>query len=237
MRAIKAIERADVVFLVLDALQGLTEQDARLADLAVQRHKPLAIVVNKWDLVPEKTANTARDYTANIARMAKTLSFAPVAFVSCLRNQRIHQLLGMAQTLFQTTSRRVETSKVNAAMRAMVQEHTPALIKGKTRRVKFYYSTQVAIQPPTFVVKCNVYEEIQESYIRYMTNRYRKDLGFEGVPIRLLFRPKNNDKNARIRDDLDDDAFEEALAVEVDASTDEFADIEPAADDDNALLI
>jgi GTP-binding protein len=194
LRSIRAIERADVVFLVLDAVEGLTEQDARLADLTIQRHKPLVIVVNKWDLFPNKTSKTAKEYTDAIHRNLKSMAFVPVTFVSALENQRVHQLPGFAQDLAQRSSRRVETSKVNAALRAMVQEHTPALIKGKTKRVKFYYATQVAVSPPAFVIKCNVVDELQESYIRYMTNRFREMLGFDSVPIRLFYRPKTEEK-------------------------------------------
>lgn len=215
MRAIKAIERSDVVLLVLDALAGLTDQDMRLAQLAFERHRPVMFVINKWDLVPEKTANTSRDYTANIHRMLRTYAFAPVVFVSALENQRVHKLVALARDLAQQAGRRVETSKVNQALRAMVLEHNPALIKGKTKRVKFYFATQVAVSPPTIVIKSNVYNEIQESYIRYMTSRFRKVLGFEQVPIRLFFRPKNTEK---LRDELygNEGAEIEAEAVEND---------------------
>lgn len=208
MRSIRAIERADVVFLVLDAMLGLTEQDARLADLAVQRHKPLAIVINKWDVFPDKASNTAKDYTDAIHRSLKSISFAPVVFVSALENQRVHRLLQLAQELSATAAKRVETSRVNEALRAMVQEHTPALIKGKTKRVKFYYATQVAVNPPTIVVKCNVVDELQEGYMRYMTNRFRSMLGFDAIPIRIFYRPKTEE---RLRYATDAKDFDEEM--------------------------
>ncbi len=192
MRSLRAIERADVVLLVLDAVQGLTEQDARLADLAADRGKPVGIVVNKWDIFPDKESNTAKEYAAAIHRELKTLSYAPVTFVSALTNQRVHQLMSLAERLAHSAKSRVDTSEVNRVLRAMVQEHTPALIKAKSKRVKFYFATQVAVSPPTIVVFCNVANEIHESYVRYMTNRFRRDLGFAEVPIRLIFRPKSD---------------------------------------------
>ena len=192
MRSLRAIERADVVLLILDAEQGLTEQDARLADLAAERGKPVGIVVNKWDIFPNKETNTPKEYTEAIHRELKTLSYAPVSFVSALTNQRVHQLMSLAERLATASRKRVDTHQVNQTLRAIAQEHTPALIRSKSKRVKFYFATQVAVTPPTIVVFCNVANEIQEAYIRYMTNRFRRDLGFAEVPIRLIFRPKSD---------------------------------------------
>lgn len=205
MRAIRAIDRADVVFLVLDATLGLSDQDARLAELAVQRMKPLALVVNKWDLVKDKDANSARDYENALHSRLKTMAFAPVIFISCLTNQRVHALLGMAEKLQAESSRRVETNRVNTALRTIVAEHTPALIKGRTRRIKFYFATQVAVSPPTIVVFCNVANELQESYIRYMKNRFRDLLGFAAVPIKIIFRAKDE---VRARDSREAERLE-----------------------------
>lgn len=205
MRSLRAIERSDVVLLVLDATEGLTEQDMRLADLAADRRKPLAIVVNKWDLVQDKTSNTPKEWEEAIHRTLKTHHYAPVVFVSCLENQRIHKLMALVERISLMALRRVETSAVNQALRTMVQEHTPALIRGKTKRIKFYFATQVSISPPTIVVFCNVANEIHESYIRYMTHRFREMLGFPEIPIRLLFRAKTQ---VRARDTREAQAFE-----------------------------
>lgn len=205
MRALRAIERADVVLLVMDAIEGLTEQDMRLADLAAERKKPIILVFNKWDLVPDKTSNTGKQWEDATHNTLKTHAYAPIAFVSCLENQRVHKLMGMVEHLAQMTQRRVDTSAVNTALRAMVQEHTPALVRGKTKRVKFYFATQVSVSPPTIVVFCNVSNEIHESYIRYMTNRFREMLGFAEIPIRLFFRAKTE---VRARDTRDAQAFE-----------------------------
>lgn len=229
MRALRAIDRADVVLLVLDAIQGLTDQEMRLAELAHERHKPIAIVVNKWDLFENKTSNTAKEYTDAIHRQLRTLSFAPVAFVSCLENLRVHALLKLAARLADSAERRVETAKVNAALRQIVQEHTPALIKGKTKRIKFYFATQVAVNPPTFVIFCNVFDEIQESYVRYMRNRFRSLLGFDEIPIRLIFRPKSDTRarDRRAADDLVDAEMAEAgnyAPIEMDQDAVSFGD-------------
>ncbi len=221
IRSIRAIDRADVVLLVLDAIAGLTEQDMRLAQLCVERWRPLLIVVNKWDLVPDKETNTAKQYTANIHRVLKTAAFAPVIFVSCLSNQRVHKLIQAAAELVDESAKRVPTAAVNAALRKMVAEHTPALIKGKTKRIKFYFGTQVAANPPTIVVKSNVYNEIQEAYIRYMHHRFREYLGFEQIPIRLIFRPKNAERLSGERDDLPDE-LDDLAPIEVEATDKDF---------------
>ncbi len=233
MRSIRAIERADVVLLIIDALQGMTEQDARLSSLAVERGKPLAVIVNKWDLFPDKQTNTAKEYEDAIHREVKTIGFAPVVFVSALENQRVHKLMALAERLAEQTRKRVETSRVNAALRALVQEHTPALIRGKTRRVKFYFATQVAIAPPTFVVFTNVAREIQESYMRYMTHRFRAELGFDEVPVRVILRPKSE---VRKRDVSSAEEFEakEKVAQRNTVLT-EFDDIGDF-DDDTVLI-
>lgn len=190
MRSMKAIERADIIVLVIDAIDGLTDQDARIAGLAVESHKPILVVVNKWDLVPEKNAQTAQQYTRNLRAQAKTLAFAPILYVSCLENQRVQRIMQSVESLYEQYSRRVETTRVNELLTRLVQQHTPALTRNHTKRVKFYYATQVRAAPPTFVVKCNLAEEIQESYKRYMIHGFRGELGFEDVPINLIFRGK-----------------------------------------------
>jgi GTP-binding protein len=190
VRSLRAIEHADIVLLMVDADAGLTEQDARLASLAADRHIPLVVVVNKWDLVTDKTSKSTREYADAIRREIKSMAYAPIEFVSCKTNQRVHRLWQVIEKLTQQGRKRAPTATVNAALRQMVQEHTPALFRSKARRVKFYFATQVSISPPTIVVFCNVYDEIHEAYIRYMTHRFRKALGFDDIPVKLIFRPK-----------------------------------------------
>lgn len=197
MRSMQAIERSDVVLLVLDATQMLTDQDARIAAMAAEQHKAMAIIVNKWDLVENKTSNTAKEYTEFLRYKMKLLSWVPVLYVSCLENQRIHQIMQLVQTVVGQYEKRVETRSVNTSLHKMAHDHTPALIKRTSKRVKFYYGTQVRSSPPTILVFCNVAKEIQEGYKRYMINRFRDDLGFQDVPLKVIFRSKEDQKKRK----------------------------------------
>jgi GTP-binding protein len=194
LRSLRAMEDADVVVLVIDALEGLSDQDCKLAQLAAAKYKPILIVVNKWDLVPEKETNTARNYEINIRNKLQDMPFVPVLFASCLENQRIHKIMAKVEELVDAYSKRVPTSRINDCMQRAVQEHTPALLRKYNKRVKFYFATQVAINPPTIVVKCNVADEIQESYKRYMIKRFRTELEYGDVPLRVFFRDKADEK-------------------------------------------
>lgn len=196
IRSLRAIERADVVALVIDALEGITDQDARLINLAVARFRPVMIVVNKWDLVPGKNANTARDYARNIReKYLKDIAFVPIFFVSCVKNQRVHQLMGEIDRIYQESSRKVSTSLVNQSLQKMITQHSPQVMKKYSKRIKFYYATQVTQSPPTLVVMCNVADEIQASYKRYMLKCFRRDLGFDHVPVRIFFRSKKEKRD------------------------------------------
>lgn len=195
LKSLRAIENSDIVVLVVDAMEGFGEQEARLASTAVGQLKALLIVVNKWDLVPEKESNTSRDMADAIRDRIKTLSYVPVIFISCLENQRVFKIFEEVEKLRVSYAKRVSTSELNRALETVVAEHTPALIRNHSKRVKFYYATQVLTKPPTIVVKCNLAEEIQESYKRYMMNRFREILGFEQTPMRLIFRGKDKTSN------------------------------------------
>lgn len=190
MRSLQSIERADIVLLIIDAKENLTDQDARLADLAASQYKPVAIIVNKWDLVPDKNSNSTRDYERELKLKLKLLQHVPVLFVSCLENQRVHQIMSVVESLAGDYERRVETRKINEALRTIVYEHTPALIRKYSKRPKFYFATQVRSRPPTIVVFCNVADEIQESYKRYIAKRFREMLGYGNGPLRVLYRAK-----------------------------------------------
>lgn len=196
MRSLRSIEDADVVVLVIAADEGLSDQDARLASLALSQFKPLLIVVNKWDLFPNKETNSARDYAAHIHEKLRDASFIPIIFASCLENQRIHKIMNAVEDLYESYEKRVSTGRVNDALQRAVLAHTPAILKRYSKRVKFYFATQVSAKPPTIVIKCNVAEEIQESYKRFLVKRLRSDLEFGDIPIRVFFRAKSDD-NAR----------------------------------------
>lgn len=209
MRSFQAIERADVVLLVIDAAENLTDQDARIADMVAAQHKPLAIIVNKWDLIKDKQSNSARDYERELKYRLPLMSHVPVLFVSCLENQRVHRIMQVVETLATAAAKRVSTRSLNEALRAIVFEHTPALIRAYGKRPKFYYATQVGVNPPTLVIFCNVAAEIQESYKRYMMNRLREMLGFGETPIRILYRSK---ADSRRRAGEKEDSNERAVA-------------------------
>lgn len=190
IRSLRSIEDADIVILVITADEGLADQDARLASLAISKHKPVLLVVNKWDLFANKSDKSAREFEKDIKRQIADISYIPVLFTSCLKNQRVSKILEITETLYKLANKRVGTAQVNELLQKAVREHTPALIKMSNKRVKFFYATQVRSAPPTFVIKCNVAEEIHDSYKRYLMKRFRSELGFESVPLRLFFRGK-----------------------------------------------
>jgi GTP-binding protein len=191
IKSLKAISEADIVILVVDAVEGFAEQEARLASVAADQYKGLIIVVNKWDLVTDKTANMARDFADAIRGRIKDIGHVPVLFVSCTENQRVHKIFDEVERVRLDYSKRVPTSELNRALTQVISEHTPALTNKHNKRVKFFYATQVSVKPPTIVVKCNLAEEIQESYKRYMVKRFRDILGFGESPVRLLYRGKD----------------------------------------------
>ncbi|SMF54955.1 ribosome biogenesis GTPase Der [Pseudobacteriovorax antillogorgiicola] len=194
IKSLRAIEDADIVVIVITADEGMSDQDARLASLAADKYKPVLIVVNKWDLIPNKDSNTAREYELDLREKLADISYFPVLFTSCLENKRIHKILQEVEALATAYDKRVPTARLNEVLERAVHEHTPALIRKLNKRVKFYYATQVRTMPPTIVVKCNVAGEIQESYKRYLTKRFRKDLEFGKTPLRVLFRGKKEEK-------------------------------------------
>jgi GTP-binding protein len=190
IQSMDAIERANIVLLVIDTTEGLTDQDARIASLAAENHKPVVIVVNKWDLHPDKDSNSMNEFQREIRRRLQTLDYAPMIFVSCLENQRVHKIMTVVESVVEQYEKRVGTGELNRALEEIVQLHTPALIRNSNKRVKFYYATQVRSRPPLIVVMCNVADEIQEHYRRYMERQFQKRLGFDLVPVRVAFRGK-----------------------------------------------
>ncbi|MEI8026229.1 MAG: ribosome biogenesis GTPase Der [Pseudomonadota bacterium] len=197
-RSLRAIDEADVVVLVIDAIQGITDQDARLANLVVDRYKPLLIVVNKWDLVPEKDTNTTKVYAENIKNFyLKDMAFLPIIFVSCLENQRVQNILAQVDQLHKMANQRIPTARVNEIMLKIVDSHNPAVVRKFSKRIRFYYATQVRSNPPTVVLMCNIAEAAQESYKRYVTNQFRDLLGFENIPIRVILRDKKAKQGGR----------------------------------------
>jgi len=189
-RAIRAIRRADVVALVLDALQGPTEQDFRLAELISQEGRACIIVINKWDMVPEKDSNTAAQYEKNLRVQLRNLDWAPVVFSSALTGQRVQKVLNAALQAGEQHRTRITTATLNMILEEATNWKSPP--SGKNgKRGKVYYGTQVAVRPPTFVLFVNQTDAFNDSYKRYMERQFRENVGFPGTPIRIFWRGKD----------------------------------------------
>jgi GTP-binding protein len=187
LRALKAMERADVVLLVLDATQPLTEQDAHVAGMALEKRKSIVVIVNKWDAV-EKDQETMPEYTRHIRQELKFLDYVPVLFVSALTGQRTGQILEAALRVQEERLRRLPTSELNRLVQRMMDQHAPPSKAGV--RLKILFAAQVRTDPPTFVFHVNDPRLAHFSYERFLENRLREAYGFEGTPIRILFRKR-----------------------------------------------
>jgi len=187
MSAIKSIDRCDIALLVIDAKDGLTEQDEKIAGLAYERGKGCVIVVNKWDIIQKKT-NTAKEYTERIRWKAGFLQFAPVIFISAFTGQRVFNILEKVEDVLAQLEKRVPTSQLNKFFETFNRHHQPPIYKNKP--VKVYYITQTDIKPPTFVAFVNFPEGIHFSYERFLINKIREAFALNKVPIRLYFRKR-----------------------------------------------
>jgi GTP-binding protein len=187
IRAMSAIERCQVALLVIDATEGVTEQDEHIAGYVLDEYKSLLIIVNKWDAV-EKDAYTMTEFTQTIRERLHFISHAPVIFISALTGQRIHQVLDEARRLFENRFLRVPTSSLNSIIRDAIEYHAPST-KG-TRRLKIFYGTQVRTDPPVFLMHINDKRLLHFTYERFLENRIREKYPFEGTPIRLSFRER-----------------------------------------------
>ncbi|TKC20178.1 ribosome biogenesis GTPase Der [Robertmurraya kyonggiensis] len=187
LRALRAIERSDVVLVVLDGEEGIIEQDKKIAGYAHEAGRAVVIVVNKWDAV-EKDEKTMKAFEQNIREHFLFLDYAPIVFLSALTKKRIHTLIPMIDMASENHARRVETSVLNdVIMDAVAMNPTPT---DNGKRLKIYYTTQVAVSPPTFVVFVNDPELMHFSYQRFLENRIRDAFGFEGTPIKIFARER-----------------------------------------------
>ncbi|MCY3865523.1 MAG: ribosome biogenesis GTPase Der [Chloroflexi bacterium] len=189
IRAMKAIGRADVALLVVDAGLGVTEQDEHIAGYIVDEFKSLVIVVNKWDRV-EKDAHTMNAFRDNIRERLHFVRYAPIVFISALDGQRIHQVLEVAYRVWEARFLRMPTSDVNRLMREAIEKHPPHA-KG-TKRLKFLYAAQVRTDPPLILFHVNDPTQVHFTYKRYLENQFREVYEFEGTPIRLSFRARDS---------------------------------------------
>jgi len=188
LRALRAIERSDVVLVVLDGEEGIIEQDKHIAGYAHEAGRAVIIVVNKWDAV-EKDEKTMKAFEQNIREHFLFLSYAPIVFLSAKTKKRIHTLMPMINTASENHSRRVQTNILNEVIMDAIAMNPAPTDKGK--RLKVYYATQVAVKPPSFVVFVNDTELMHFSYQRFLENRIREAFGFEGTPIKIFARERN----------------------------------------------
>ncbi len=187
-RAFKAIRRADVVLLVLDAEDGATEQDQKLAGRIIEEGRACIIVVNKWDAV-EKDSYTIYDYEKSLEARLHFTEWADIIFVSAVTGQRVEKTLELVNKAAEAHKHRVSTSVVNEVLTDAVSWHSPPTSRGG-RQGKIYYGTQVSTQPPTFALFVNDAQRFNDNYRRYIERQFRKQLGFDGTPIRLFWRSK-----------------------------------------------
>lgn len=185
LRALRAIERCDVALLVIDGKQGITEQDKRVAGYALEAGRAMGIVVNKWDIV-EKDDKTAHRFEQLLRSEFPFMRWAPVVFVSAKTHQRVDKVLPMALETAQAHAMRISTSTLNSVLQDAMETVAPPTDKGKKLRV--YYTTQVAVRPPTFVMFVNDSELMHFSYERFIENQLRQAFGFEGTPVRIYTR-------------------------------------------------
>lgn len=192
MRALKAISRADVAVLVLDANDGLTAQDAHVAGYVIEEGKGLVIAVNKWDIVEGKTHKTFDEFVVTLRRELGFVDYAPVVSISAKTGQRVQRVLELAVDVWGERRRRISTGELNRLVSAAVERTPPAIVHGK--RAKIRYATQVAVAPPTFVFFTTDPASLHFSYRRFLENRLREAYGFDGTPIKLVFREQVRDK-------------------------------------------
>lgn len=187
IRAIAAIERCDVCLLMVDAQDGITEQDKKIAGIAHEAGKGIIVVVNKWDLIEKETGTMSR-FRKEIASQLAFMSYAPGIFISVLQGQRVDQVLEMAKVVAEKRAFRISTGQLNSLIADAVMMKQPPADKGK--RLKIYYATQVGVKPPLFSFQINERKLMHFSYSRYLENKIREAFGFEGTSIKFVFREK-----------------------------------------------
>ena len=187
IRTVTAVERADVVLMVIDATEGVTEQDAKIAGIAHERGKGVIIVVNKWDAI-EKNDKTMREYENKIRQVLSYMPYAEIMYVSAMTGQRLNKLYDMIDMVIENQTLRVATGVLNEIMTEAVAMQQPPSDKGK--RLKLYYITQVAVKPPSFVIFVNDKQLMHFSYTRYLENKIREAFGFRGTSLKFFIRER-----------------------------------------------
>ncbi|MCL4458888.1 MAG: ribosome biogenesis GTPase Der [Chloroflexi bacterium] len=187
LRALRAINRADIAALVIDAVEGIAAQDTHIAGYIQQAAKGIILIVNKWDLV-KKTSHTEKEFTRAIREELKFLPYAPILFTSAKTKQGVPKILPAALQIKGERQKRIPTGLINSVIGEAVLAHSPPSVRG--HRLKILYVSQIGVEPPTFAFVVNDPKLLHFSYQRYLENKLREDLGFEGTPLRLFFRAR-----------------------------------------------
>lgn len=198
IRTVAAVERADVVVLVIDAVEGISEQDAKIAGIAHDRGKGIVIAVNKWDAVKDKDANSTKEFEKKVRQTLSYLSYAEVIFISAETGQRLNKLFSTVDMVLENQNRRIPTGVLNEIMTEAVALQQPPSDKG--RRLKLYYITQVAVAPPTFVIFVNDKKLMHFSYTRYIENQIRQSFEFKGTALKILIRERSDKTKTTIEE-------------------------------------
>lgn len=188
MRSVRAIENSDVVIIMVDATLGWESQDMSIFGIAQRNRKGIVILVNKWDLVQDKKANTIKEFEKSIRDKIAQFSDVPILFISALTKQRILKAVDVAMEVYENRKKKIKTSKLNEVMLPIFEQTPPPAIKGKYIKIK--YCVQLPTPSPQFVFFCNLPQYVKEPYKRFTENRLRKEFGFTGVPIEVYFRQK-----------------------------------------------
>jgi len=193
-RAFRAVRRAEIAILVIDATEGITQQDFRLAEYVAAEGRACVVVVNKWDLVPDKTDTTLADFELEVRAQLRPIEWANIVFTSAKTGQRVRKVLDAAVAAAEEHRRRVSTATLNLVIREAVGWRAPPS-QGMGKRGRVYYATQAGIKPPTFVMFCNDAKLFAEDYKKYMERQLRENIGFPGSPLRLYWRGKRGGNN------------------------------------------
>lgn len=219
VRTFKAIDRAEVCLLMLDAETGVTEQDQRLAGLIAEKGKACVILLNKWDALGKKDNATFGEKIKALQHELEFMKWAPILTISGLKGQRTHKIMELVDQAHKAYTSRIPTGELNRVFEQILHVHQPPVVK--SRRLKMYYATQVAIAPPRFVVWCNDPEGVHFSYRRFLVNRFRQHWDFEGTPLKLHVRARTR------RTPVPQELLDKAMEAELMARQGELLELDP----------
>jgi GTPase len=191
IKALRSLDRCDVALIVIDAAEGVTDQDINVAGYALERGCGCILLLNKWDLVG-KDSKTAKEYYERLRYQAKFLNFAPAMTISALTGQRVQKIFKQVDEIYEQYARRITTGQLNRFLERAIEKNEPSLHRGK--RIKFYYAAQISIKPPTIVCFVNYPQAVHFSYKRYLINQLRQETGLDKTPIRIIFRQREGRK-------------------------------------------